>query len=274
MNVNTTHSNPSSAELNIQIQHKRQGGRRTQRGLLSTPSEHPLVSIVTVVLNGEMYLEEAIQSVLRQSSIGVEYLVIDGGSADGTVAILQKYERDIDYWVSEPDHGIYHAMNKGWDLSQGEFIYYLGADDELLSLPLQAIHDAIRDNIDIVFGDVILGNGRYFRSHFGFSLRFDNTLHHQGLFLRRSLFQTAPFNTQFRVFSDFDLNQRLYQQGKRALPTHLPTARFRLTRQWNAANSREFFGIVRHNFGFPTMLLSYVFLRLRGLVYRVLGWSH
>ena len=102
--------------------------------------------------------------------------------------------------MSEPDHGIYHAMNKGWDLSQGEFIYYLGADDELLSLPLQAFHDAIRDNIDIVFGDVILGNGRYFRSQFGFSLRFDNTLHHQGLFLRRSLFQTAPSTPSSECF--------------------------------------------------------------------------
>lgn len=270
-NVNTTHSNPPSAQFNVQ--QKREGGRRTQCTLHSSPSEHPLVSIVTVVLNGERYLDEAIQSVLRQSSTSVEYLVIDGGSTDGTVDILRKHERDIDYWVSEPDHGIYHAMNKGWGLSQGEFIYYLGADDELLSLPLQAVQQAIRDDIDIVFGDVILGNGRYFRSHFGFGLRFNNTLHHQGLFLRRSLFETGPFNAQFRVFSDFDLNQRLYQQGKRALPTHLPTARFRLTRRWNASNSREFFGIIRHNFGFSTMLLSYVFLRIRGLAFRALGWS-
>jgi putative colanic acid biosynthesis glycosyltransferase len=93
----------------------------------------PLISIVTVVYNGEEFLEDTIKSVIEQSYESIEYIIIDGGSTDGTVDIIKKYEDKIDYWVSEPDSGIYDAMNKGAKLASGDFIYFLNAGDRLLA---------------------------------------------------------------------------------------------------------------------------------------------
>jgi glycosyltransferase involved in cell wall biosynthesis len=246
---------------------------QTRRPLSKRADGTPLITIVTVVLNGEEYLEQAIRSVINQPYEHIEYIVIDGGSRDGTLDIIRRYEKQIDYWVSEPDEGIYHAMNKGWAASHGDYVYYLGADDVLLGLPVSSLAKACSDNVDLVYGDVCLSNGRYFRSRYGMGLLFNNSLHHQGLFLKRSLFEKPPFRNEYKVFSDFDLNQRLYKQRKRALAVHEPIALFRLTRSREQSKSAEFFQIVRDNFGVIVMVASYLFLKLRGLAFRLRGWD-
>ena len=94
-------------------------------------NKQPLISIITVVYNGVDFLEETIQSVLNQSYEHIEYIVIDGGSTDGTVDIIKKYEDKIDYWVSERDDGIYDAMNKGMVVATGDFALFLNGGDRL-----------------------------------------------------------------------------------------------------------------------------------------------
>lgn len=89
----------------------------------------PLVSIVTVVFNGASYLEETIQSVLNQTYHNIEYIIIDGGSSDNTLDILNNYDNSIDYWISEPDKGIYDAMNKGIKIASGTTIGLLNCGD-------------------------------------------------------------------------------------------------------------------------------------------------
>jgi len=101
-----------------------------------------LISIVTVVYNGEEFLEKTIQSVINQTYENIEYIIVDGGSSDGTVDIIKKYEDDIDYWVSEKDEGIYDAMNKGAKLATGDFINFMNADDIIYS------HDAVELIVD------------------------------------------------------------------------------------------------------------------------------
>jgi len=96
-------------------------------------TELPLITVITVVLNGAKTLEQTIESVINQTYPNVEYIIIDGGSTDGTLDIIKKYENYIDYWVSEKDEGIYDAMNKGTILASGIYIYYLGAGDMLLN---------------------------------------------------------------------------------------------------------------------------------------------
>jgi len=109
-------------------------------------NKQPLISIITVVYNGEEYLEETIQSVINQTYKNIEYIIIDGGSSDGTVDIIKKYEKKIDYWVSEKDEGIYDAMNKGIDVARGEFINFMNADDVIYSLDsVKLIVDHIHD---------------------------------------------------------------------------------------------------------------------------------
>jgi len=95
---------------------------------------NPKISIITVVYNGEQFLEETILSVLNQSYENIEYIIIDGGSSDGTLNIIKKYEDKIDYWVSEPDKGIYDAMNKGIDIATGEWVNFMNAGDKILFL--------------------------------------------------------------------------------------------------------------------------------------------
>lgn len=108
---------------------RREGGLRTLGTARETSPHAPLVTVITVVLNGEQHLEQTIRSVLDQTYPNIEYLVIDGGSTDGTLEIIRKYEERIDYWISEPDKGIYDAMNKGIALAGGELIGLLNADD-------------------------------------------------------------------------------------------------------------------------------------------------
>ncbi len=92
----------------------------------------PLISIITVVFNGEMTIGETIKSVLRQPYPHIEYIVIDGGSNDGTVDIIKSFESQIDFWVSEADNGIYHAMNKGIKQANGQGLLFINAGDYLV----------------------------------------------------------------------------------------------------------------------------------------------
>ena len=115
--------------------------KTSKEGKISKTSSIPLVTIVTVVLNGEKYLEETIQSVINQTYDNIEYIIIDGGSTDGTLEIIHKYEAVIDYWVSEPDGGIYDAMNKGIQLATGELIGLINSDDWYLSNAVSTVAD-------------------------------------------------------------------------------------------------------------------------------------
>jgi len=91
--------------------------------------ETPLISIVTIVFNGDKYLEETILSVINQSYKNIEYIIIDGGSTDRTLDIIKKYEKSIDYWISEKDNGMYDALAKGFSFCHGEFIAFINSDD-------------------------------------------------------------------------------------------------------------------------------------------------
>ena len=121
---------------------KGEGGLRIKGYFKKSYEGKPLISIVTVVFNGEKYLEQTIQSVINQSYDNVEYIIVDGGSTDGTVEIIKKYAGQIDYWVSESDDGIYDAMNKGMRMAKGDGLLFLNAGDYFVG-------DVISDKIEI-----------------------------------------------------------------------------------------------------------------------------
>lgn len=116
----------------------------------------PRISVVTPSYNHGQYIEETIRSVLLQGYPNLEFIIMDGGSADQTVASIKKYEPWISYWVSERDRGQAHAINKGWDRSTGEILVWLNSDDMYLPGALLAIGNAYRSNPDsIIAGNVI-----------------------------------------------------------------------------------------------------------------------
>lgn len=103
----------------------------------SLPVLNPQVTVITAVYNAEKYLDDCIQSILNQNYKGFEYIIIDGGSTDGTVDIIKKYQDQLGYWVSEPDQGVYDAWNKGLSMAKGKWIAFVGADDLLYPDALQ-----------------------------------------------------------------------------------------------------------------------------------------
>lgn len=168
------------------------------------------ITIITVVRNGKDYLRNTIESVMPHCSECVEYIIIDGGSDDGTVDIIKAHEEYLAYWVSEKDRGIYSAMNKGWESAKlNSWILFLGAGDRLISLPPI---DAIKKN-NVYYGSVELGNGKLFKSKADFRLRLGNTLHHQALLVPKRLHPAHPFDEKYPTYADFDFNQRLLKMG-------------------------------------------------------------
>ena len=114
-------------------------------------NKQPRISIITVVYNGVNFLEETIQSVLNQSYEHIEYIIIDGGSTDGTVDIIKRYEDKIDYWVSERDEGIYDAMNKGMVVATGDFVNFMNGGDVICEVDsVEKVVSAMR-NTDAVY---------------------------------------------------------------------------------------------------------------------------
>lgn len=113
------------------------------------------ISIITVSYNSAGTIERTIKSVIQQDYGDVEYIVIDGGSTDGTVDVIRKYEKKIFFWLSEPDEGIYDAMNKGIRRATGEIIAFLNSDDWYQKNILSEVAEQFQDNnTQIVCGDV------------------------------------------------------------------------------------------------------------------------
>jgi len=170
----------------------------------------PLITIITVVYNGEKYLEETIQSVINQTYPDVEYIIIDGGSTDGTLDIIKKYEDKIDYWVSEKDRGIYDGMNKGINVAGGEWINFMNAGDKFYK---NSVIEKINflDDYDLIYGKVILRsndayNGRVSgrkvkREDFFFKM----PVCHQAIFHKKDVFKkVGKYNTSYKISADHE----------------------------------------------------------------------
>ncbi|ABW66335.1 glycosyltransferase family 2 protein [Desulfosudis oleivorans] len=175
----------------------------------ATPQQ-PLVSIITVVLNGADTLERAIKSVVSQTFRDFEYIIIDGGSTDGTLDIIRRYESHLTCWISEPDKGLYDAMNKGVALSKGEWVYFLGADDYLLD-GFTSAAARLKDGTTVYYGNVYRPVAdRIYDGRFSFYKLACRNICHQSIFYPRCVWKKFSYNLKYPVFADYDLNLRCF----------------------------------------------------------------
>ena len=207
------------------IENKLQGGLRTKGVIKHSSSVKPLISVITVVLNGDKYLEKAILSINEQTYDNVEYIIIDGGSKDGTLDIIKKYEGLIDFWISEKDNGIYNAMNKGITLSKGDYIGFVGSDDYLYSNTLEELANVVKKKaIDYTVGavDIVNNNGKIIEKilvlpNFLDKSRFifDMATHHLSFYVsRRIIDKVGNFDEAFNIRSDYDMSINVISASK------------------------------------------------------------
>ena len=181
--------------------------------------KNPLFSIITVVYNGEKYLEKTIESVIKQKFKNFEYIVIDGGSTDNSVKIIEKFEKKIDYWVSEKDRGIYDAFNKGMRVSKGKFIGFINSDDIYKKDALKIISNYIEKNQQayFIFGSVKKHWGvlyGYKPDKIKYSWGFYSS-HSTGFFVKRKVAEKVGFyNIKYKYHADYDYFYRLIVKSK------------------------------------------------------------
>jgi glycosyltransferase involved in cell wall biosynthesis len=182
--------------------------------------DNPLVSIITPSLNQAEYLEETITSVLAQNYPNFEYIIVDGGSIDGSVELIQRYEDRLSFWVSEPDQGQTDAINKGFQLAQGEILAWLNSDDSYLPGAVAEAVEFLQKNPDagMVYGDAnlvdengqLLGKFPARQTDYRQLLRGSVHIPQQSAFFRESLWrQVGPLDPSFYFAMDYDLWVRL-----------------------------------------------------------------
>lgn len=185
----------------------------------------PKISIVTVVFNSQDYLTATIESVINQTYENYEYIIIDGGSTDKTIEIIQQYERHIDHWLSESDRGIYDAMNKGIKLAKGDIIGILNSGDLYSFNALTEVARLYNRQVDRDYL-VITGAMNRFDEQSGVNftqVRSESDLHrdinlgmpinHPATFITKKLYERVGyFNSEFKICGDHDLIFRIYHE--------------------------------------------------------------
>lgn len=174
----------------------------------------PLISIITVVYNDVNSIEKTINSVLSQTYKNIEFIIIDGGSTDGTVAIIEKYNSKISYWVSEKDKGIYDAMNKGISAATGDWVNFMNCGDWLFSdLTIETVFKSRKiEDYDIIYGNTEMRRENDYRVHIPSNREnfWKKLVVHQSIFSRLEINNKYPFDTRFKVSADFDFIYKIF----------------------------------------------------------------
>lgn len=237
----------------------------------------PTFSIITVTYNAEKVLEETIQSVISQTYRHIEYIIVDGASVDGTLSLVEKYRAQIDKVVSEPDKGLYDAMNKAIYLATGDYLCFLNAGDcfhEDHTLQ-QMVYTLRRNDLpDVLYGEtaIVDTNGHFLRMR---RLSAPETLTwkdfrkgmlvcHQAFFPRRTLVE--PYNLHYRYSADFDWCIRILKKAHATHNTHLTIIDYLeegMTTQNRKASLKERSRIMAKHYGWISTFLYHAWFVVR-----------
>ncbi len=179
---------------------------------------NPKISIITSCYNSEKYLEQCIQSVISQNYNNLEYIIIDGGSTDGTINIVNKYKKHISYFISEPDKGISDAFNKGIKVATGDIIGIINSDDYLMPEALHKVAAEYEPTVDVYRGYQLLyypnrkiSKAEYPNNKFDI-LPIGNCICHEASFITKQTYEKVGYyKLDFKYMMDIDLFMRLYK---------------------------------------------------------------
>lgn len=232
----------------------------------------PLISVITAVYNGEKNIEETIKSIVNQTYENIEYIIIDGGSTDGTIDIIKKYENYLAYWISEKDKGISDAFNKGLKVANGDYINFQGDGDGFVSNDaLKKVFEGINQNDDIFISAKIQridedGNEIFISKHVDNfdkkSLLFRMSLPHQGLFTHKSYFEKyGLFDINNTFCMDYEHLLRSYHNFPKVVTKDIVVAKWRADGLGNGRTLEiydEYDKIKRDNFVASEIILDFV----------------
>ena len=244
----------------------------------------PTVSVITVVYNARDLIEGTIDSVLAQTYPHLEYVIVDGASTDGTLELIGRYADRIDRLVSEPDRGLYDAMNKGLEQATGDFVWYINAGDRIFaSDTLERVMEHYRPEVDVLYGEVMLVDDR--RRQLGTrseltvqklparlswrSLRRGMVVCHQGFLARREL---APPYRLDNLTADIEWVIRILQRSRGNVHTQLILAEYLqggLSKKKHRQFMRDRYAVLRKYYGFLPNLLNHLLIVGRAAWWRI-----
>lgn len=229
----------------------------------------PRLSVITVVFNNVRDIERTMLSVLNQTYTNIEYIIIDGGSNDGTLELIDKYKDRITKVVSEKDNGIYDAMNKGLTLATGEYVLFMNSGDEIYaSDTVEKVFDSAPD-ADIYYGETemfdekwrSLGQRRHKSPEkLSFtSFKYGMSVSHQAIYIRRSL--TSPYSSEYKLSADIDWILNVLKKAKKIVNADCYVAKYMvggMSKKKHRESLLERFEIFSKHYG----LLSNIFNHL------------
>lgn len=234
----------------------------------------PTLSVVTIVYNNVKDIERTMLSVLNQTYPHIEYIVIDGASTDGTKETIQKYASRITRFISEPDRGIYDAMNKGLALATGDYILFMNSGDEIYSTETVNSVFATAKDADIYYGETEMYNENWEslgqRRHqapveFSWkSFRYGMSISHQAIYVKRSL--AAPYDLQYKYSADIDWIIKAAKKASHIVNTRLYVAKYLvggISKQKHLDSLKERFRIFSKYYGLLPNIFNHLIIAFK-----------
>lgn len=250
----------------------------------------PVFSIITVVYNGALLLPGTLESVRHQTFSDIEYIVVDGASKDNSLEIIRQYAAEMPHlrYISEPDRGLYDAMNKGLRMATGDFVQFLNCGDHLhASDTLERMAALISPKTDVLYGETLLVDDarqpagtmselstRQLPTHLTWRSFLGGMLVvHQSFLPRRSV---APEYLADNLCADYDWCIRILKQSRQNVHTGLIVTDYLmggLSKQRHRQSLRDRFAVMRQHYGLPLTLLAHGWILLRAVWHRVVRWG-
>jgi glycosyltransferase involved in cell wall biosynthesis len=242
--------------------------------------KQPLLSVITVVFNNSKDIERTMLSVLQQTYRNIEYIIIDGASTDGTIDIINKYQNQISHLISEPDKGIYDAMNKGLKLAKGDYVLFMNSGDEIYEKDtVQNVFNSF-PNADIYYGETemlneqLISEGR--RRHKSpeiltlKSFKYGMSVSHQAIYIKRSL--TKLYSPEYKLSSDIDWILSSIHQSNKIVNTKQYVAKYLMggmSKKRHRESLLERYRIFRKYYGFIPNLFNHFIITFKLIGYWV-----